>query len=33
VGGDSDGSLAATYFGDPRIRAEAEPFALLHRSL
>ena len=33
VAGDSDGSLAATYFGDPRVRAEEEPFALLHRSL
>ncbi len=33
VAGDSDGSLAATYFGDPRVREEAEPFALLHRSL
>ncbi|HEV8581047.1 MAG TPA: hypothetical protein VGX68_18430 [Thermoanaerobaculia bacterium] len=30
--GDSDGSLAATYFGDPKVRQEAEPFALLHRS-
>jgi hypothetical protein len=27
-----DGSLALTYFGDPRHREEAEPFALLHRS-
>lgn len=33
VAGDSDGSLAVTYFGDPRNRDEAEPFALLHRSL
>jgi hypothetical protein len=31
--GDSDGSLAATYFGDPKTRDDAEPFALLHRSL
>jgi len=33
VSGDSDGSLGVTYFGDPRVREEAEPFALLHRSL
>lgn len=33
VAGDSDGSLAATYFGDARIRDEAEPFAFLHRAL
>jgi len=33
VSGDSDGSLGATYFGDPRVRAGAEPFAMLHRSL
>lgn len=33
VSGDSDGSLGVTYFGDPRTRDEAEPFALLHRSL
>ncbi len=33
LAGDSDGSLAATYFGDPRMREDAEPFALLHRSL
>lgn len=26
-----DGSLHATYFGDPRMRRQAEPFALLHR--
>ena len=31
LSGDSDGSLAATYFGDPRVREDAEPFALLHR--
>jgi hypothetical protein len=29
----SNGSLQATYFGDPRRREQAEPFALLHRSL
>jgi hypothetical protein len=28
----SDGSLRATYFGDPRRQAPAEPFAMLHRS-
>jgi hypothetical protein len=33
VSGDSDGSLGATYFGDPRVRAGAEPFAMLHRSV
>jgi hypothetical protein len=27
----SNGSLQATYFGDPRRREQAEPFALLHR--
>ncbi len=31
LSGDADGSLAATYFGDPRVREDAEPFALLHR--
>jgi hypothetical protein len=31
LSGDSDGSLAATYFGDPRVREDAEPFAILHR--
>ena len=33
VGGSPDGSLHATYFGDPRRREEPEPFALLHHSL
>ncbi|HKI05024.1 MAG TPA: hypothetical protein VKK31_23800 [Thermoanaerobaculia bacterium] len=33
VSGESDGSLAATYFGDPRVRSDAEPFAMLHRSV
>ncbi|MFY9821279.1 MAG: hypothetical protein WAM82_07845 [Thermoanaerobaculia bacterium] len=28
----SDGSLRATYFGDPRRQAPAEPYAMLHRS-
>jgi hypothetical protein len=31
--GASDGSLGATYFGDPRLRKEAEPFAFLHRAI
>lgn len=33
LGKQRDGSLRATYFGDPRMRSEAEPFALLHRPL
>jgi hypothetical protein len=32
LSGESDGSLAATYFGDARGR-DREPFAVLHRSL
>jgi hypothetical protein len=32
VGG-AEGSLHATYFGDPRRRTPAEPFAMLHRGL
>lgn len=31
--GIADGSLRATYFGDPRRREESEPFALMHRSV
>ncbi|MBW8876966.1 MAG: hypothetical protein JF614_18530 [Acidobacteria bacterium] len=31
LGGPADGSLHATYFGDPRRQAPAEPFAMLHR--
>jgi hypothetical protein len=31
--GVADGSLRATYFGDPRRREESEPFALMHRSV
>ncbi|HEX4961613.1 MAG TPA: hypothetical protein VF173_12290 [Thermoanaerobaculia bacterium] len=30
-GGPADGSLRATYFGDPRRQPRAEPFAMLHR--
>ncbi|HEV2853094.1 MAG TPA: hypothetical protein VHC97_09855 [Thermoanaerobaculia bacterium] len=33
VGGTGGGSLRATYFGDPRRHAAAEPFAMLHRAL
>jgi hypothetical protein len=33
VSGDTDGSLGATYFGDPKVRGDAEPFAMLHRSV
>jgi hypothetical protein len=32
-GAPGGGSLHATYFGDPRLREEPEPFALLHHSL
>jgi hypothetical protein len=31
--GVADGSLRATYFGDPRRREVSEPFALMHRSV
>ena len=33
LGGPADGSLRATYFGDPRRLTPAEPFAMLHRPL
>jgi hypothetical protein len=33
LNGTPDSSLYATYFGDPRRRAEPEPFAVLHHSL
>ena len=33
MGGTTEGSLRATYFGDPRRQDSREPFALLHRSV